>query len=243
LFLDADGPTVETVTSPAPVSSPRPWIPGSLVRQNPLRRQNRSRISDFNEFTHQRRSMFRASAQTDDDDRSNPYGFSPSQRPRDLPIPVEHSNHLRFLPLAALADPQYHPENGIAGTSDDRTTMPAGYWYHYPHFTQLPPFPPPSSGTAGSHSNASTIPPRLRRGGLRAPETLIQPHDTSQNTPSSSLATSNVSDSLLALSHIPGPSTVPLPVIVEHTAAISADEANNETLPPSLTLSVEEDSY
>ncbi|KAJ6539756.1 hypothetical protein B0H19DRAFT_1180414 [Mycena capillaripes] len=159
-----------TITRNSTVWSLPPAAPGSLSRQPSIRRPTRSRTVDFNEFTAQRRSSNR-DQRTDPDEtwtrasRSTRrfFPFSYQTRRHDL-----HWNE-------TLGDPS------SAELSDEPLfiTEPEPT----PSSTTFYSFPTPISSSASSHDGhpaetseeraTSSAGPRLRRGGVRPPESLL----------------------------------------------------------------------
>lgn len=193
---------IETITSPRPRSfSPPmftarrpPVIPlgSSLTRQNSVRRTARSRTSDFNDFTSRRRSVVRQSQERSseglrpEDSADGTWRFSSTQ---DQSEPEEASSSAarrrlprRFFPSVATAwsDPHLRldvedvaPGDAISAPSQPAIFPPppgqssSQLWYSMA--SAAPPSPPiPQRST-----DRSSVLPRLRRGGIRAPESLL----------------------------------------------------------------------
>ncbi|KAJ7741019.1 hypothetical protein B0H16DRAFT_1565705 [Mycena metata] len=170
----SDGPP----TPPLVLSPPRtstvwtlpPAAPGSLAlsRQPSIRRPTRSRTVDFNEFTAQRRSStrdLRADAPAGDDTWSR----SRSTR-RFFPFSYQTRRH----------DLSWNESlgEGSGELSDDPLNLPEPT----PSSTTFYSFPTPISSSSSSHDGhpaetsqvrVTSSGPRLRRGGVRPPESLL----------------------------------------------------------------------
>lgn len=175
---------LERVTSPRPLSPPlrsHRGLGANITRQNSIRRPPRTRVIDFNEFTTRLRHAHRynneqaASSEMlrSEDSADGTWRFSSTDRSRLAGTPV-YLGPRRFLPLAAWADPHSRGDSDASRMSSDAgmTTL------EDPASSQMP-----SSSAHGHYSTAgdlaptsagrSIVPPRLRRGGLRAPESLL----------------------------------------------------------------------
>lgn len=188
---------IERVTSPLPLPSapPRTWAPSTLLnRQSSIRRAaGRSRTLDFNEFTTRRRTAARANTLTAAGDALRPEEPNDGTWRFQGRFPASNSsagpsNRAQFLPMAALVDPQYRPQlesEDTSGTGEQRSLFShSSYPHHYPS-------PPPLPSTSSSQSSASSVPPRLRRGGVRAPEALLQHSTQTQSTASGAEASAS----------------------------------------------------
>ncbi|KAG8218996.1 hypothetical protein J3R82DRAFT_4741 [Butyriboletus roseoflavus] len=158
-------------TSVWPLSSSSGFLHSTLSRQPSIRRPGRNRMSDFSEFTAARRSTTRQLAQDDDHNvRSEP----PPANPAELPATSSHGPRSssvqarRFFPFGRTRRFEIIPTpRPAANMSDD--------WYFPPHsgWTMNP------SERLGAGEEPVEEPsqaPRLRRGGLRAPESLLSRH-------------------------------------------------------------------
>lgn len=186
----------EVVTSPRPPSVFPPFLSHrrtsgspsgtSLTRQNSIvRRTTRSRTTDFNDFATRRRFAVRQSQEHSPDpprpeeSADGTWRFSSSQDPPDQEgVSMSRRGPRRFFPLAAWSDPHLRIDAGDGQSEDSAPIAP-----------QAPPLPPPGSqssaqlwysltsgaGPASQSPNPfnASDGPRLRRGGLRAPESLL----------------------------------------------------------------------
>ncbi|KAJ7682368.1 hypothetical protein DFH06DRAFT_1464110 [Mycena polygramma] len=151
---------VWTLPPPAPSSL-------SLGRQPSIRRPTRSRTVDFNEFTSQRRSSTR-------DQRTEP--------PADEPWARTSRSTRRFFPFSYQTRPRHDlhwnespGEPSSADLSDEQLYMSAEP-EPTPSSTTFYSFPTPASSNAAETSEeraTSSTGPRLRRGGIRPPESLL----------------------------------------------------------------------
>ncbi|KIJ69788.1 hypothetical protein HYDPIDRAFT_77071 [Hydnomerulius pinastri MD-312] len=182
-LVDASPPTRSASAWPLPSASGL-LHSSSLSRQPSLRRPGRSRASDFNEFTAARRSSTRQLAQDEE-----PASRSESSIATALDVPPpsslrsstdEHptsrgssSQARRFFPFGRARRFEIIPTPRPAtSTSDD--------WFFPPHSgwaTNLP----ERTGAAYTDDDSSderSQAPRLRRGGLRAPEAMLSRHSS-----------------------------------------------------------------
>ncbi|KAJ7693931.1 hypothetical protein B0H17DRAFT_1058751 [Mycena rosella] len=158
-----DSPTPPMLSPPTSIRgsvwSLPPAAPGSLAlaRQPSLRRPARSRTVDFNEFTSRRRSSTREPATTAADE---PWSRAAQSTRRFFPFSYQTRRHdLRWNDGAELADEPL------------AYTEPATFYS----------FPTPASSNASTQDPAETSEergtaagaPRLRRGGVRSPESLL----------------------------------------------------------------------
>ena len=136
------------------------------------------------------------------------------------------SNRLQFLPMAALVDPQYQAGEGSSSSGEQRPPFPH-HSYPHPHTSGLS-----TSSPQGNPYNTISVPPRLRRGGLRAPESLLQHQPRSEST-TSSLVEANASAATLPLqsasTRLPSSS---LGEAIERLQASSAEEGPSQLLTP-----------
>ncbi|KAJ7498555.1 hypothetical protein FB451DRAFT_1384364 [Mycena latifolia] len=178
-------PTLSDDTPPPPMLSPPPstrsniWslppaAPGSLSlsRQPSLRRPNRSRTVDFNEFTSRRRSSNR-------DLRAEPTGEEPWARPT--------QSTRRFFPFSYQTrrhDLRWNNEVTGESSGAELSDEPLSYTIEpTPSSATFFSFPTPISSNASSQDGhpaetseeraTSSAVPRLRRGGVRPPESLL----------------------------------------------------------------------
>ncbi|KAI0686000.1 hypothetical protein BC835DRAFT_1381182 [Cytidiella melzeri] len=192
-----EDPIAERVTSPLPVIIPPPpqWIPrASLTHQGSVRMSNhRIRTVDFNEFTSRRRSVLRSNSHTSpsdalrsEDSTDGTWRFAPERR-----LPSSSSGvmpgYQQYIPLVALTDAQYHIDTDTAsGLGEERLPFPSRAY-------NLSSSAHPTSAS-GSQLSVSSVPPRLRRGGLRAPEGLRQAHVAPEDTLSLTMETTTAPD-------------------------------------------------
>ncbi|KAI0797006.1 hypothetical protein C8Q75DRAFT_742994 [Abortiporus biennis] len=205
----------ETVTSPRPVSPPLPighfrnsfWGTGgtgstSLARQTTIRRPIRSRTIDFNDFTSRRRSVIR---------QTNPHGTESPRPEESLPsartpiLPFHSSFPARRFFQAPWSQIRRHSDNEETPASaetravspqtdspDPSNSLPGGQsssqlWY------SLTGSGPTADwvewqGASRRQSSERRLPtaPRLRRGGVRAPESImVRTHHHVTEDPSS----------------------------------------------------------
>ncbi|KAJ6475648.1 hypothetical protein DFH09DRAFT_445741 [Mycena vulgaris] len=148
-----------------------PGAPGSLSlsRQPSMRRPTRSRTVDFNEFTTRRRSSNR-------DLRGEPTG------PGDEPWARTSHSTRRFFPFSYQTRRHWNEVTG-EGSNTDLTDEPLSYVTE-PTVSSATfySFPTPISSNASSHDDnapetseerVTSAAPRLRRGGVRPPESLL----------------------------------------------------------------------
>lgn len=167
---------IERVTSPRPLSPPLRSlrsVGANLTRQNSVRRPPRPRTLDFNEFTTRRRHIHRSNSEQASSGEmlraeDGTWRFSPSDRARPtVTAPPVYRAPRRFFPLAALADSHNGGEpDDPAGSDTTGGLTPDAYdSFGRDYLASLDPAP--------ATSGRSVVPPRLRRGGLRAPESLL----------------------------------------------------------------------
>jgi hypothetical protein len=190
-------PTTTSTTAPSSRSGPWSMPPAapislatsSLTRQPSLRRPVRSRTVDFNDFTHRRRSSVRDAMNLRADSieptevREGPWAARNSQSTR------------RFFPFNRTrrhdsTDASYHPWSDVTDgdTVIDESrihyisepSVSGGTWFTISSAPQDPSASsPPSPGAREaeiSDERIHTAAPRLRRGGLRAPESMLSRH-------------------------------------------------------------------
>jgi len=187
---NADSP-VPMSRSRSPPSSARniPWVilpgaPGSLsssplVRQPSLRRPTRTRTVDFNDFTHRRRSSIR------DSNSSRPEASESASEPPEGSWNAGTQSARRFFPFtrsrrressnfpwseAAEAVNGEPSEGGAQDYDADlssrfNSTMPVG---------STPFHTTPDTEISEERAGGTTL--RLRRGGVRAPESMLSRH-------------------------------------------------------------------
>lgn len=160
-------------TSMWPLSSSGGFLHSALSRQPSIRRPGRNRMSDFNEFTAARRSSTRQLAQDEDHNaRSEPLAAGSSEGPATStvgPGPRSASAQARrFFPFGRTRRFEIIP------TPRPATNM-LDDWYFPPH-SGWQTNPPERMGAGEESSEERLQAPRLRRGGLRAPESLQLRH-------------------------------------------------------------------
>ncbi|KIK29079.1 hypothetical protein PISMIDRAFT_73448, partial [Pisolithus microcarpus 441] len=179
-------PTSDRVLPPLIEAPPRSnvWLPpasgllhGSLSRQNSVRRPARSRATDFNEFTTQRRSLARQLS-ADDDPATRPEGptittslsdnSAYNLRPDDISSTSRTSSQARrFFPFGRTRRFEIIPSSRSAPSVAEDWLFPSP-----PGWTGAS---ERSEGTRtdDDRSDERSQAPRLRRGGLRAPEAML----------------------------------------------------------------------
>ncbi|KAK7048183.1 hypothetical protein R3P38DRAFT_1853694 [Favolaschia claudopus] len=168
-------PTVWSLPPAAPTSL-------ALSRQPTVRRPTRSRTTDFNEFTAQRRSSTRGG------DSSHPTDSAPSEEPPWVRSSASRSTR-RFFPFSHQA--RRHDlalyRNALGGGTPGEGSSSAGelsdealYGPEASASTStsfFPPSPLPPAATmpdvTSEERMTSSAGPRLRRGGVRPPESLL----------------------------------------------------------------------
>ncbi|KAI6018309.1 hypothetical protein EDC04DRAFT_470406 [Pisolithus marmoratus] len=171
----------------SPPSRANVWLPpasgllhSSLSRQNSIRRPARSRATDFNEFTTQRRSLSRQLA-VDDDPTTRPEGPSAttplldsstsSLRSDAVPWTSRTSSQARrFFPFGRGRRFEVIPARPTTNITED-WALPHG-WTSTSERVE-------STRTDEDRSDERSQAPRLRRGGLRAPEAMLPRHGLS----------------------------------------------------------------
>lgn len=148
---------IERVTSPRPP----PWASSagpSNARRTAIRQLARQRTLDFSDFTTRRRHAQRSNSDSASGDPRYEVAADGSVRFSDPSIPP--TARVRYRPISStMADSGFRVEGDGAGPSGEQRASAAPF---YPYSLYAPPSAP--------HSGVSPLPPRLRRGGLRAPE-------------------------------------------------------------------------
>lgn len=182
---------------PPPLMTARRPIVGptssSLVRQNSIRRSTRPRTTDFSDFTSRRRTLVRQNREPNGDTVRPEESSDGTWRFLSSPEHPEaeegqssaglRRRPRRFFPLSAWSDPHLRidpddrsPRDGTAPSTQPPIFPPsesqssAELWY------SLTAGSPPSASSAAGSSRVNDIgpgAPRLRRGGLQAPEALL----------------------------------------------------------------------
>lgn len=168
-------PTASRHWTAGPASSPSTTFPSNLSRQATIRRAARSRIVDFSEFTHRRRTTTRdaltshpESAETVTEPRE---GLSPQTVRRFFPFP-------RSRRYPTSANPAWSEFSDTVSPDSDEPVhyfsiepaFPA--WYDYDHAE------PRVSPEAENREETENLlrAPRLRRGGVLPPENMLSRH-------------------------------------------------------------------
>ncbi|KAL4081421.1 hypothetical protein V8B97DRAFT_2001604 [Scleroderma yunnanense] len=216
------------------------WLPPpsgllqtTLTRQNSIRRPGRSRTADFNEFTSHRRNWARqltadeetilrsdnstatASAQSAD---GMPSGLRSDDAPSSLSPHTTYrppsSQPRRFFPFSRSRRFEVIPApRPTTSTSEDWLFPPQPMW------TGSSPRIESTRGDEDSSIDERSQAPRLRRGGLRAPEAMLSRHSPSwlglpqQEDPSATSGASEGGENAPA-AEVPEP-VVPRPVSAE----------------------------
>jgi hypothetical protein len=188
---EARDPPTPPLHSPPIPSRSGPWTlpPSSLSRQPSIRRPVRSRMVDFNDFTSRRRSTIRQSSAHESRPDASAEEAGRSWSPWDPPPQDEASVPTRAPQLArrffGLSRSRRHePSGSLPWNENAPETTFESFWgaadpnaYHQPWFSI--PTPSSSSSSQSEVENAEERTqgtPRLRRGGVRAPESMLSRH-------------------------------------------------------------------
>ncbi|KAJ7126414.1 hypothetical protein C8R43DRAFT_1028877 [Mycena crocata] len=169
---DSPPPTMPMLSPPTSTRSPVWTLPpaaaGSLSRQPSIRRPARSRTVDFNDFTSRRRSTTR-------DLRADPAGEEPWTR--------NSQSTRRFFPFSyQTRRHDMHWNEGGEASGAEGSDEPISYTEPTPSSATFYSFPTPISSSSSSNDGHSaeisaervtSAAPRLRRGGIRPPESLL----------------------------------------------------------------------
>jgi hypothetical protein len=259
-LADAVPFTRQTVTSPRPVSPPPPILPRdsiftslpsllgpststSLSRQRAARRPLRSRTTDFTDFATRRRSIVRANAELSDtvraeDSADGTWRFASQDRVGSTdPAPSSSTNRFgrRFSPLTAWSDPHLRINAGadtpwtLSPAPDDRVDSAEPSTSHQSSSQLWYSFTGRRSPSAGDRPTGAV--PRLRRGGLHAPESMFSRYTspaTESTTPQPDVS-SGISEepSSSRLSTSSGPSGR-----IQNSEMDALDEASRQLLTP-----------
>ncbi|KAK0461795.1 uncharacterized protein EV420DRAFT_1527233 [Desarmillaria tabescens] len=157
-------PITSSHTSPSRVSS--------------IRRPIRSRTVDFNDFTSRRRSTIRDSLRQSLGILSE--GPEPSHiadsRERESAWTSSSSSARRFFPLPRRSRPRDSPPAEIIDIVEDRSESRSAPSYWFPFPSPVTSRSPVSSPTTEVSEERTLAVPRLRRGGVRAPESMLSRH-------------------------------------------------------------------
>jgi hypothetical protein len=199
--IPSESPVPEEPASSASTHPPNsrsgPWsmppaatlATSSLTRQPSLRRPVRSRTVDFNDFTHRRRSSIRDAVSLRADSTEPPEVREGTWAAR------SSQSTRRFFPFSRTrrhetTDASYYPwSDATDGPStetvidDNRIhyisepSVSGGTWFTItpPHQSPSPPLPDTREAEI-SDERIHVAAPRLRRGGLRAPESMLSRH-------------------------------------------------------------------
>ncbi|KAK0206861.1 hypothetical protein DFS33DRAFT_1317583 [Desarmillaria ectypa] len=159
-------PITSSHTSPSRVSS--------------IRRPIRSRTVDFNDFTSRRRSTIRDSLRQSLGILSEGPESShiADSREREPAWTSSSSSARRFFPLPRRGRPRDSPPAEIIDIVEDRneprSAPPSSYWFPFP--SPVTSRSPVSSPTTEISEERTLAVPRLRRGGVRPPESMLSRH-------------------------------------------------------------------
>ncbi|KAF8838377.1 hypothetical protein BDN67DRAFT_991343 [Paxillus ammoniavirescens] len=184
-LVDASPPARSGSVWPLPPTNG--FLHSTLSRQPSLRRPARNRTSDFSEFTAARRSSTRQIAQDEDPPlRPDPPMPTTTEMPSSSSLRSSSDDHSmprnpvqarRFFPFGRARRFEIIPTPRPA-------TSPSDDWFFPPH-SGWSERPGGAQGDEESNDERSQA-PRLRRGGLRAPESMISPpltpHESHVNT-------------------------------------------------------------
>ncbi|KAF8969342.1 hypothetical protein BDZ97DRAFT_1795167 [Flammula alnicola] len=190
----------------SPTSTTRPWSAPSaaasasnLTRQASIRRAARSRMVDFHDFTHRRRSNIRDSLAASRSDAPETVtepreGLASQTVRRFFPFPRTRRHGSTTNPWSELSD-NPSPDSDEPGPVHYYTIDPSlSTWY------EQNPVPDPLRASPDVESREETEnllrAPRLRRGGIRAPESILSRHASpvTINTPPTTLETTTNTD-------------------------------------------------
>lgn len=159
---------------------------GSVSRQPTVRRPIRSRTVDFNDYSTRRRSTFRNSTAASEDSRTSeeiPNSLSTwvSGPTSDGPQDTGATGARRFFPFSRRrpdAPVMPWPDNAVVTTGPASSPEPISF-RPWRSGSGPPPLIPASSLESESwpHAESERSPfPRLRRGGVRPPESMLSRH-------------------------------------------------------------------
>ncbi|KAG5648772.1 hypothetical protein DXG03_000121 [Asterophora parasitica] len=188
------GPSTRTIASPSPPAEDLPsppaihpaprWSvsaglpPHMLTRQPSIRRPMHSRTVDFNDFTHRRRSATRENSATRDDSRA-------TSEVREGSSTRTSQSARRFFPFMRMrrydnSDPWGSDIHFSNNTEENGLIYPPE---NTPWFNMTPPLREPTTmeevladAELSEERSHREVVPRLRRGGLRAPESILSRH-------------------------------------------------------------------
>lgn len=171
---------------PTSLFGPMPLSHASPSRVSSIRRPIRSRTVDFNDFTSRRRPNMRDSHSTIRDSLRQSLGIlSESPEPSHVTDSREResswttaSSTRRFFPLPRRSRVRDSPPAEIIDIIEDRSeprsAPPSSYWFPFP--SPVTSRSPISSPIAEISEERTLAVPRLRRGGVRAPESILSRH-------------------------------------------------------------------
>lgn len=158
--------------------------PMSLTRQPSIRRSIRSRTVDFNDFASRRRSNWRSTAAANDDadDAAQAFAWSQGNSGEGMG-PSASAGARRFFPLnrrrpdAAVPPggtmPSWLTDDGIARPASPPGPLATRPW----RAVSSAPIIPPMAGELADDAEAEAAErPHLRRGTVRAPESMLSRH-------------------------------------------------------------------
>lgn len=169
----------------------------TLTRQPSIRRPTRSRTVDFNDFSARRRSAYRSTA--DAEDPRSPEEFAGTLGPwtstgPTSDEPLGSNGARRFFPFSRRRHdipPSVMPWSDIGGNTNRPVSPPETASYRPWRSGSGPPVLISGSSLFAEHDEEPELSvPRLRRGGLRAPESMLSRHaspttgETDGTTPS-----------------------------------------------------------
>lgn len=160
-------------TSAWPLSSSSGFLHSTLSRQPSIRRPGRNRMSDFNDFTAARRNSTRQLAHDDDHTiRSESPAVNPVEPPATSSLGPRSSSAQvrRFFPFGRTRRFEIIPTPRPATSMSDD-------WYFPPH-SGWSANPSERLNAEEEATEERSQAPRLRRGGLRAPESLLSRHSS-----------------------------------------------------------------
>ena len=169
-LVDASPPPRTTAW---PLSSSSGFFHSTLSRQPSIRRPGRNRMSDFSEFTAARRNSTRQLTHDEDHSaRSEPPPVNASEPPATSFLGPRSSSAQvrRFFPFGRTRRFEIIPTPRPATSMSDD-------WYFPPH-SGWSATPSERTGAGEEPTEERSQAPRLRRGGLRAPESLLSRHSS-----------------------------------------------------------------
>jgi len=158
----------------------------TLTRQASIRRPIRSRTVDFNDFSTRRRSAYRSTADSEDPRSPDEFPNTLSPWASSGPIsdePLGSNGARRFFPFSRRRHempPSVMPWSDIGASTSRPVSPPQSISYRPWRSGSGPPVLISASSFAEHEASLGEEPdrslPRLRRGGLRAPESMLSRH-------------------------------------------------------------------